>query len=43
MSGKNSNESILEIYIFETTQNIEQLEALILERVISSGTFQLIL
>ncbi len=31
MSDKNSNDSILEVYIFETTQNIEQLEALILE------------
>ncbi len=31
MSDKNSTESILDIYIFETAQNIEQLEALVLE------------
>jgi two-component system chemotaxis sensor kinase CheA len=40
MSGQYFNEPMLEMYIFETTQNIEQLEMLILETEKSNGYTQ---
>lgn len=37
MSGSNSNESMLEMYLYETTQNIEQLEQIILSSEQTNG------